>query len=317
MGGYSVQQILVYPVKACRAVSVPCAAISSTGLLYDREWMVVSADKGRLIAQVLAPKLALVTPSLPAEAFKGEALGPNAMLEIQAPGMPLLKIPLKRPALQANSALVNVNIYGWEGQGVDEGSKAASWWSSYLGRPVRFVRFNPALVDRQVEHAPDGYQTGFTNTGQFLVASEASLEDLNKRLPRAVSMNRFRPNFIINGPPAFEEDKWGRFSITHSDKELQFTFVHPCARCKVPTINQENPEGTGEEPLKTLATFRTGKLLQVNVGGAKQVFFGTYFVCANTLFKGGSTPDESAFVAVNDPLIVAEFTRKTELTDWQ
>lgn len=92
-------------------------------------------------------------------------------------------------------------------------------------------------------------------------------------------------SFIINGPPAFEEDKWGRFSITHADKELQFTFVHPCARCKVslckgcfcfgwskshnwilrvcfcarydnallwqvPTINQENPEGAGEEPLR-------------------------------------------------------------------
>lgn len=190
-----------------------------------------------------------------------------------------LKIPMKRPAKVANSALVNVNIYGWEGRGVDEGSKAASWWSSYLGRPVRFVRFNPgqnaffmnsvpfllypstsqstsssalscnnnwqshrtALVDRQVAHAPDGYQTGFSNTGQFLFASEvlhfpvmlflfiamkktsrfllyahqsnvagerhsstgtishgamnglqASLEDLNARLPKAVLMNRFR-----------------------------------------------------------------------------------------------------------------------------
>lgn len=41
-----------------------------------------------------------------------------------------------------------------------------------------------------------------------------------------------------------------------------------------------------------------------------QVFFGTYFVCANTLRKTSFTPDEPAFVAVHDPLFVAEFNRK-------
>jgi uncharacterized protein YcbX len=48
--------------------------------LYDREWMVVNSDNGRLIAMARAPKLALVQPSLPAAAFKGDLLPDDAVL---------------------------------------------------------------------------------------------------------------------------------------------------------------------------------------------------------------------------------------------
>jgi hypothetical protein len=42
--------------------------------------MVVNADNGRLIAMARAPKLALVQPSLPAAAFKGDLLPDDAVL---------------------------------------------------------------------------------------------------------------------------------------------------------------------------------------------------------------------------------------------
>ncbi|KAJ7565449.1 hypothetical protein O6H91_02G061500 [Diphasiastrum complanatum] len=253
--------------------------------LYDREWMVVSADKGRVFAQARFPKFALVQPSLPAAAFKGEELDNDAVLEVKAPGMAPLKVPLKRARVGLKGSSggrgsgVDVTVWTWSGHGIDEGPEAAAWWSSYLGLPARFVRFDADSADRQVEYAPAGYVTGFSNTGQFMFASEASLTDLNKRLPSPLSMNRFRPSITLRGPRAFEEDKWKTFSTMHSGKTLVFTFVEQCARCKVPTINQENPTGVGEEPLKTLATFRSGEVLGLKRSNGKKVYFGAYYVC--------------------------------------
>jgi hypothetical protein len=50
------------------------------GFLFDREWMVVKAENGRTIAMGRAPKLALVQPSLPAAALRGEPVPANATL---------------------------------------------------------------------------------------------------------------------------------------------------------------------------------------------------------------------------------------------
>lgn len=69
--------------------------------------------------------------------------------EINAPGMQVLKIPLKRSPITGNAArgergsVVTVAIFTlFEGQGVDEGPEAANWWTKYLDMPVRFVRFD-------------------------------------------------------------------------------------------------------------------------------------------------------------------------------
>jgi hypothetical protein len=64
-------------------------------------------------------------------------------------------------------------------------------------------------------------------------------------------MNRFRPNLVFSGGEAFEEDKWGDFSIGN----VEFYGIKPCARCVMTTIDQETAM-KGKEPLKTLAIFR-------------------------------------------------------------
>ena len=56
---------------------------------------------------------------------------------------------------------------------------------------------------------------GFANEGQFLLASEASLAELNARLQAApgqapIDMARFRPNLVVGGGglAPFAEDAW-------------------------------------------------------------------------------------------------------------
>jgi len=308
---YSVAEIVVYPVKACKGISVSSAGISSTGFLYDRQWMVVNADTGRLIAMARAPTLALVQPFLPAAALRGERMPDDAVLEINAPDMKPLKVPLKRSAVTKNAgsgkrgSVVDVTIFHvYSGQGVDEGPEAAAWWTRYLDIPARFVRFDPGALQepRQAELAPNGYTTGFVNTGQFLFASEASLDKVNTYFPDApVQMNRFRPNVVVRGPSSFEEDKWRKFTITHKGTTLNFIYVMPRGLCKVPTINMEKPDLESEEPVKTMFSFRSAHHVE-NATNTKKAYFGTYFVCDFTL--SNSTSKVPPTMGVGDSLNV-------------
>jgi hypothetical protein len=84
-----------------------------------------------------------------------------------------------------------------------------------------------------------------------MLIGEQSLEDLNKRLNEKILMNRFRPNLVFNGGKPFDEDKWKRIKIGG----VKFSVAKPCIRCTIPSVNQETG-AKGEEPLKTLSTYR-------------------------------------------------------------
>jgi uncharacterized protein YcbX len=98
----------------------------------------------------------------------------------------------------------------------------------------------------------------FADGYPFLLIGQASLDDLNSRLAEPVPMNRFRPNFVVEGAEPFAEDTWKKISIG----KTVFHVVKPCERCVITTIDQV--KGTkGKEPLTTLNTFRNfnGKVL--------------------------------------------------------
>jgi uncharacterized protein YcbX len=64
-------------------------------------------------------------------------------------------------------------------------------------------------------------------------------------------MDRFRPNVVVSGPPAFDEDRYRTLLLG----DVHFDAAKDCDRCVVTTLE----EGTGrasKEPLRTLATFR-------------------------------------------------------------
>ena len=108
--------------------------------------------------------------------------------------------------------------------------------------------------------AGDGKLVGFADGYAYLVTTQASLAELNRRLAakgaREVPMNRFRPNFVVSGGNAFDEDHWGRIRIG----EATLRAVKPCGRCQVTTTDQTTGEVTGPEPLATLTAFRDSEL---------------------------------------------------------
>ncbi|CAH9082159.1 unnamed protein product [Cuscuta epithymum] len=289
-----VTSIFIYPIKSCRGISVSQAPISPTGFRWDRQWMVVNS-KGRAITQRVEPKLALIETELPNEALsEGWEPNKNSYLVIRAPGMDALEVPLSmKPCPQTIAEAITV--WEWSGSGLDEGEEASQWFSNYLGKPARLVRFNEVSETRPVDpNYGNGYKVKFSDGYPFLMISQGSLDALNALLKEPIPVNRFRPNILVEGCEQYAEDLWKEILISKSP----FYGVKLCSRCKVPTINQETAE-VGSEPTVTLKQFRSDKVLLPNKKQKGNVYFGQNMVSADSLSKGGAK-----LIRVGDPVFV-------------
>lgn len=255
--------------------------------------MVVNS-KGRAYTQRVEPKLALVAVELPMEAFS-EGWEPtfDSYLVLRAPGMDTLKVPLSRSC----EVIDGISVWEWSGSALDEGNEASEWFSTYLGKPSRLVRFNTASETRAVD--PDyaqGYKTGFSDGYPFMLLSQESLNALNDLLKEPLPINRFRPNILVDGCGPFSEDLWTVVTINN----LTFHGVKLCSRCKVPTINQENGI-SGPEPTETLMKFRSDQVLRPTKKQQRgKVYFGQNLVCKESLSSSG----KGKIIKVGDPVYV-------------
>jgi uncharacterized protein YcbX len=112
------------------------------------------------------------------------------------------------------------------------------------------------------QHPLGRREVSFADAYPFLMISEASLADLNRRLPQPIPINRFRPNIVVGGAAdSYAEDQWQSIEIG----SLRFRHGAPCVRCVVTTTDQITLE-RGKEPLKTLATYRVRSDGGVNFG---------------------------------------------------
>lgn len=232
-------QINVYPVKSLGGFSVNAADVEPRGLRHDRRWMLVDR-KGRFLTQRALPRMALVSARLT-----------DAGLTLAAPGMEPLTVPFE-PEAPARRQTVQVWVSVCEAAPV--GEQADGWFAEFLGVPCRLV-FMPDDTRRPVNPqytAGEGI-VSFADGYPLLLLGEASLGDLNARLASPMPMNRFRPNLVVSGVPAYAEDGWTKIRIGSAI----FHGVKPCDRCGLITVNQETGEAAGPEPLKTLAAYRT------------------------------------------------------------
>jgi uncharacterized protein len=227
----------VYPIKSCRGLDLKAVRFDLRGPLYDRRFMVVD-EAGMFLTQREVPRLALIEPRL----------GPTA-LQISAPGMPVLKVPMT----QRDAKVREIVVWKHTGPAEDTGESAADWFSSFLERACRLVRFpEDALRPVSKNHTDLDAQVAFSDGYPALLLSEASLAELNGRLKSALPMNRFRPNIVVKGCDAFAEDGWKRIRVG----DLVLDVVKPCSRCAITTVDQITGKVTGPEPLATLATYR-------------------------------------------------------------
>jgi uncharacterized protein YcbX len=243
-----VDGLFVYPVKSMRALARARVRTVATGFEWDRQWMLIDT-KGTFLSQRTHPQLARFVPEITADT-----------LLLHAPGLPPLTVPLADGGDEGEGAeRIAVRVHRDPCVGIDEGPAAAQWASQALGEPLRLVRVpsqpertaNPAFAGSVP--APMGFADGFP----LLVCNEASLEDLNRRLPERVPMERFRPNIVLSGLEPWAEDHIDTLTIG----ELTLRLVKPCTRCTIPSIDQRT--GTpATDPVAVLRTFRFDKALR-------------------------------------------------------
>ena len=241
----TVSGLVVHPVKSCAGVALREARLMDTGLDLDRAWMVVDAE-GRFVTQREQPRMALVRPQI-------------KVLEVvlRAPGMLALHLGINEVEKPAR-----VQVWGDALDAWDMGDVAGQWFSDFLGRPgLRLARFDPEvtrLASKQwtgeVE-APIEFADGFP----LLVVGEASLAELNQRLAAAgdaaVGIERFRPNIVLAGLQAHDEDRLHELRIATAEGEVVLRLVKPCPRCPIPNVDPATGENS-PEVLQALSAYR-------------------------------------------------------------
>ncbi len=233
----TIRRLFIYPVKSCAGVEVQQALLTDTGLDLDRAWMVVDTQ-GEFVSQRELPRMALIKPTLR-----------SSDIVLRAPGMLALHLQI-----DVVEEPVTVKVWNDTVKAYDMGDLAAQWFSDFLApaapgevrstQPYRLVRFDPEhqrLSNKKWTgevDAPNQFSDGFP----ILVLSESAMDDLNTRLQAAghaaVGIERFRPNVVIGGVEAHDEDNVETLHIPMADgEEVRLGLVKPCPRCPIPNID--------------------------------------------------------------------------------
>jgi hypothetical protein len=236
MSAIVVSGLVIYPVKGARGIARSHARAGDRGFALDRRWMLVD-EAGVFITQRTFPRLALLETALEADA-----------LVLRAPGFE----PLRLPLVPEGKPEERVEVWSDRCRAIDVGAEAAGYLGAFLGTRCKLV-FMPDEVVRRVDgrYAKRKEKVGFADGFPYLLASESSLADLNGRLEVPLPMDRFRPNIIVRGAPAWAEDDWETLAVG----SMRFHVLKPCSRCPVTTVDQATGI-MGKEPLATMATFR-------------------------------------------------------------
>jgi len=220
------ESIHVYPVKSCAGVALDRGPVVETGIDLDRSWMVVDAT-GRFVSQRELPRMALVRITLKSDE-----------MILRAPGMLAVHVALDRVEERTEVEVWNDRVAAF-----DMGALCAQWFSDFLGTKLRLVRFDPdvrRLSPARWTGALEA-ENAFQDAFPLLVASTASLAEINSRLGRAghepVTLARFRPNLVLGGLDAHGEDQLDEIVFASDEGPVRIKLVKPCTRCSIPDVD--------------------------------------------------------------------------------
>lgn len=183
-------------------------------------------------------------------------------MTLSAPGMTDIKLEISQ--LYNVKETITVKIWDDDATCVDCGDEMGQWFSKFVfgkERGLRLVFYpesepKPYIQDKKyLFEQADQKDTGtLHDETSFMLMNQTSFDDLNTRIEKPVKPLQYRPNFVVKGAKAWEENDWKWVKI--GDKTI-FKNVQPCIRCVStivdPSTGERNPQ---MEPLKTLKTFR-------------------------------------------------------------
>lgn len=230
-----VSELYFYPIKSFRGFKVQELQLDSRGALYDRQWMLVD-EAGKFLTQRQMPQLAKI----------GVRFDGDTGLELSAAEHGEIDFGLN----EHEGETLPVVVWKSTVPAFEVSGEVSEWLSGVLSKKVRLVRISDDAKREFSDRFPDR-SVRFHDAQPLLVISKAAVQELERKSGVTLSVSRFRPNIIVDHVPAHAEDGWASFKADG----IEFSAIKACARCKITTVHPLTGE-VGEEPLKTLSTYR-------------------------------------------------------------
>lgn len=264
--------LYIYPVKSCRGIKLTELYITPKGPLFDRQWMIVDSENRFLTLRTIS-KLAEIQTVISGR-FLHLYFGAQKIL-----------VSLDEDCEQVEDVTVWNDTFkaGIENKSINEAL------SDFLSKTVKLVRYQRQSFRDLKQAATDVVrQVMFADTRPILLVNENSLKDLNEKLRSGnfneSSIERFRANIVVDGIPAYQEDKIKEVKIG----ELLFQNPKLCARCPVITQDVETGKVVSKETLKILSENRKSET-------SSKVLFGVNL-----------TPVETGVIRLGDHVFLNE-----------
>ena len=233
-----VVQLYTYYLKSGAGRSKTTVEFSATGFLYDRSICIIDKDN-KIVTGRDYPQLLNINSSINDNHL---ILSWNDIESFQfmLPGSVADTITIK---------LFRNTVVGYPFM-----KEANDLISNFLQGIFRFVyvgnSYRP-LVDKR--GGREGEKTGYADSSPVHLINLKTLEYLNSSLEESVTSRHFRPNIVVDGNEAFEEDSWAlieingvRFRLQEQTQRCVFINIHP--------VTQEKNQKL--QPLSTIASLR-------------------------------------------------------------
>ena len=259
-----VTQLLIYPFKSAQGIALPKTGFDAEGLLNDRRLMAVDENGGFLTAR-RCPELLQIS-------CQADSNGWTLAHPAQATNCSV--------AASDSSALITGKVWKDDINAIDGGDAAANWISEVLGQNARVALWKPT-ARHSGKYALD---TSFADAAPILIVSEASMQQGCDWAGIPYDVRRFRPNIVINGVDAFEEENWKGFQIG----DTHFKILDTCSRCILTTRDPDTGEAHADkQPMKVL--------MEKHKDASGQPVMGMNATL--------NSPMETAFISVGDEII--------------
>ncbi|XP_022689296.1 mitochondrial amidoxime reducing component 2-like isoform X1 [Varroa jacobsoni] len=248
----TVKRLFIYPIKSLPPIELTRAYVTVHGMTYkdlrDREFMLINPmDGNKSVSAREEPRLLLLHVNYNEEAKCLEITSKDPMVPTGTLVLSLEPVTVDWNSPDQLDIFIRKPEHAYKCLPIAE---ASAWFSKYLGKDFKFVRFLRQTVKRRKE-IPDR----FYDLAELNILSEKSVENLNELIcdpSTDVSYRNFRPNILLDVNMPFEEDYWAIMKIG----DLETEFLQRCVRCVLITINPDTGVKTDKEPLTTLRKYR-------------------------------------------------------------
>jgi len=252
----TVTELFVHPIKGCRPVPVDSVDISPSGVLGDREMMVVK--DGTAVNLKHLPGLAKISIDR----------NGDEDFRLSADGVEDFKLDRRGKGISLDAGFLFDQVTV-----TDQGDEVAAWISKVVAQEVRLVSlpepFNRNLPVDLLKLVHGNPQDSFVDVAPIMLVNQSTLDDLNEKIADPVPVERFRPNIVVGGLDAYVEDQM----TVISNEQCRFTHVTGCERCTIVNVDHVTGKVQGKEPLNKLSKYR-----RIKDGYDSGILFGNYFV---------------------------------------